>query len=1077
MPSKSEMPDGPVTFCLQCHAALAPEAPVGLCPACTLQSALRLDLPTIASDNESSVFSESPTPRRFGDYELLEEIARGGMGIVHRARQISLDRIVAVKRILSGADAGREFVRRFRTEAAAAAILQHPNIVAVHEVGVQDGQHFFSMDYIDGQNMAQLVGSRPMVPKVAARYVSQIASAVEYAHSKGILHRDLKPSNILVDRATNQPHVTDFGLARRMDGESSLTMTGQVLGSPHFMPPEQAGAERGKIGRTSDIYSLGGILYYLLTARAPFQGESLESTLHQVLHAEPVPPRLLNPVVPRDVEVICLKCLEKDPGRRYQTAIELAAELDRFLANEPIHARPAGPFDRAWRWCRRHPVVASLGAFSILLLVIIGIGAPIAILRVDRARAEAQDNARELSENLYLNRVALAYRELSADRPSPALQQLRRCPVLLRDWEWHFVRNAVERGRESMPYVANTPAPGPIRSLAVSSNGRDLGVIAGRELQLWNLTAAGHLEFATTLGAAPSTSFDELRWLDFSPDGSLLLAPGPAFQLDLWDVRKHSKIRSFPNTNLLVSIDFHPSGKIFATASRPENFVRLWEVSTGRLLRSIPVKSTGTSAQSVAFSPDGRWIATGTWGASPDVVALCDVQTGEHLFDAAELDSPVVDLAFSPDNRLLVAATVSQGDNIFVFDTANRKRVSAMHGHSGSIATFSLHPKGSRVASVSFDRELKLWDVRTGREVLSVPAHPDHAACVAFTPDGSRLITAGFDGTLRVWDGSPSAVPESPEVSTLPMNAGDVWSVVFHPDGRLFSSGPGSGLRVVPSPWMSNSPQIRSSMRSAISADGRLIANAAADTDGVQVLDAQTLGQLFRAYATEDPTLDSAALSPDGVHLVAGGAGGQLFVWRWRQGQRYIKLGDQGTWIQCLRFSPQGNLLASLGEDGLVLGWDASRLDAPQTPRVLMKSTPLREFGAISFSPDGSRLVAGDGFGGLQIIRPDTGERDLHIGGAGGIVIGVAFSPDGHLIASGGTDHTVRIWDAHSGRLLETHAGHEGAIFSVAFSPNGRFLASGSADHSVKIWRVSKDIGNSMSAPDASPSSTPLKAQ
>jgi serine/threonine protein kinase len=225
---------------------------------------------------------------------------------------------------------------------------------------MHEGQHFFSMDYVAGQNLAQLVGNRPLPAQRAARYVKLIAEAIHYAHQQSILHRDLKPSNVLIDAATDQPQVTDFGLAKRLDGESSLTVTGQMLGSPNFMPPEQASGKRGKVGRHSDVYGLGGILYFLLTARAPFQAESLEGIVTQVLNMEAISPRLLNAAVPRDLETICLKCLEKEPEKRYSTAQEVADELGRFLNDEPIHARPVTRVERAWRWCRRKPALAGL---------------------------------------------------------------------------------------------------------------------------------------------------------------------------------------------------------------------------------------------------------------------------------------------------------------------------------------------------------------------------------------------------------------------------------------------------------------------------------------------------------------------------------------------------------------------------------------------------------------------------------------------------------------------------------------------------------------------------------------------
>jgi eukaryotic-like serine/threonine-protein kinase len=394
--------------CPQCGCAFPLNQ--ALCPKCALADAL--EIPSTAGEDIER--SKAGVLRRFGDYELIEEIARGGMGIVYKARQLSLSRIVALKMILAGRVADKQFVQRFRTEAATAAILQHPNIVAVHEVGFHDGQHFFSMDYVEGQNLAQLVGQQPLGASKAARYLQLIAEAIHYAHQRNILHRDLKPSNVLID-SNDQPRITDFGLAKRLRPEAEvstvatdITVSGQILGSPGFMPPEQAGALRGKVGRHSDIYALGGILYYLLTARAPFQGESLEATLHQVLNDEPISPHLLNPGVPRDLETICLKCLEKEPRRRYQTAEELSGELGRFLKDEPIRARPAGRPEKLWRWSRRNPVIAGL-AVSVLMIGSIGLTGW--LVARERGRVAEQAEKRRL-EILYASDSFLAERAL-----------------------------------------------------------------------------------------------------------------------------------------------------------------------------------------------------------------------------------------------------------------------------------------------------------------------------------------------------------------------------------------------------------------------------------------------------------------------------------------------------------------------------------------------------------------------------------------------------------------------------------------------------------------------------------------
>ena len=356
---------------------LGADVPRGGCPVCALRRALCAGAPPTVAATESGApgaaggeqWPASENQRnRFGDYELLEEVAHGGMGVVFRARQVSLNRVVALKMILAGRLATEREVQRFRAEAEAVAKLRHPNIVAIHEVGVHEGQHYFSMDLVQGRNLASLVREHPLPPATAARYVQAIAEAIHHAHQQGVIHRDLKPSNVLIDES-DQPRITDFGLAKQFKTDSDLTLSGQVLGSPNFMPPEQAAGRNQEVGPQSDLYSLGAILYYLLTGRPPFAAQSVQATLAKVLQAEPLAPRALNEAVPQDLQTICLKCLEKDTRRRYRTARELADELGRFLRGEPILARPVSPPAKLWRWCRRNrALAASLGAAACLLL-------------------------------------------------------------------------------------------------------------------------------------------------------------------------------------------------------------------------------------------------------------------------------------------------------------------------------------------------------------------------------------------------------------------------------------------------------------------------------------------------------------------------------------------------------------------------------------------------------------------------------------------------------------------------------------------------------------------------------------
>jgi serine/threonine-protein kinase len=423
--------------CPKCGATLLAEVDAVFCPACAMRAAFEaeghdpervgraIEPSGVLTEDEDSeqpgkpeiaaaAATRAPKTRRFGDYELLEEIARGGMGVVYQARQVSLNRIVAVKTILAGQLASAADVERFRAEAQAAASLQHPNIVAIHEVGEHDGQQYFSMDYIQGRNLAEVVREGPLPARQAARYLKAIAEAIHFAHQRGILHRDLKPSNVLLDQF-DQPRVTDFGLAKQMKADSDLTRSGQVLGSPNFMPPEQAASKHGQVGPPSDVYSLGAILYYLLAGRPPFAAETLADALQQVCQSEPAPLRLWNPSVPRDLETMCLKCLEKEPRRRYATAQELADELGRFLSDEPILARPVSQPEKLWRWCRRKPALAALAATVVALLASI-VALSLVVARRATAGRDAEKRERQIAERARTNEMQLRLAAETAEK-------------------------------------------------------------------------------------------------------------------------------------------------------------------------------------------------------------------------------------------------------------------------------------------------------------------------------------------------------------------------------------------------------------------------------------------------------------------------------------------------------------------------------------------------------------------------------------------------------------------------------------------------------------------------------------
>jgi len=482
-----QVPDSSKT-CLQCGAAISESSLQAYCPKCLINLAETVAHKAAPRAYVAEATGKELLGRTFGDYELLEKIGEGGMGMVFKARQAELKRTVAVKMLRSGALASDAEVKRFWVEAQAAARLQHPNVVAIHDIGEQDGRLFFAMEYIPGRSLAEVVRRTPIAAGRAARYVKTIAETIHYAHQQGLLHRDLKPANVLID-ANDKPRITDFGLAKDIAFDSTLTAPGMVLGTPSYMSPEQAAGRHKELTPASDVYSIGAILYDLLTGRPPFRAETPLDTLRQVVDTAPAAPRLVNPQVPRDLETICLKCLHKDPEHRYQTASELADDLGRFLRREPIQARPPSIAGRVWRWCLRNPGLGTLAAMTVLLGILQGISAIV----FRHSALKLNDNtalivAQALTNHLFV--LSQSARELAANPELGALLATNNVAgvskLLVSEWEKRKLERGVANWVVMDPdgkTVTRFPPPLPGRMVRENRHDRDYYTGAARLLR------------------------------------------------------------------------------------------------------------------------------------------------------------------------------------------------------------------------------------------------------------------------------------------------------------------------------------------------------------------------------------------------------------------------------------------------------------------------------------------------------------------------------------------------------------------------------------------------------------------
>jgi WD40 repeat protein len=977
-----------------------------------------------------------PVPAALGipGYEVLGLLGRGGMGVVYRARQVGLDRMVALKMILAGEHAGQPERARFQREAEAVARLSHPNIVQVYEVGEHQGLPFFSLELCAGGSLADRLDGTPWAGLAAATLVETLARAVHAAHQAGVVHRDLKPGNVLLSGPAKpqaaEIKITDFGLAKRLD-DSCHTGTGAVLGTPSYMAPEQARGDPTAVGPATDVYALGAILYELLTGRPPFKASTAMDTVVQVLQDDPVAPSRLHRQVPLELETIALKCLQKEPDRRYASALELADDLGAFRDGRPIRARPVGLLGRLGKWTRRRPALAALAGLSIATAAVSLVlvtwkwrEASAAGERSEQARVVAERELERAEASLYFNRIALADREFQGHNVARARAILAECDPARRGWEWGFLMRACQGGLLSLRgHTAR------VSCVSVSADGRWLasGSYDGTA-RLWDRAAGRCVRTWAGQGRVHGVAFD--------PAGRRLATAGEG-GVRLWDVGTAGDLgRLSGHRGPVTDVAFAPDGQTIATCAEDQKVI-LWDAGK-RAIRHTLTGHTNTVSR-VAFVPGGTRLVSAGFD---DRVIGWDMQTGKESFRCQGHRDGVVSVAASPDGKWIASAG---GDRAVMLWDASGTLVRVLRGHTNAVHAVAFSPDSRRLASGSADRTVRVWDVDTGVAALTLCGHQGTVHGLAWAPDGGTIVSAAGDHRLKVW----SAHSELPCV-TFDDAGGAVQDVAFHPDGRLFASvaedgkvrlrdiGTGRLLKTV-----STGGAGAEGLTGIVFAPrGRLMACPCSDRS-VRLFDLD--GKPGEVLEGHQGIITCVAFAPGGT-LTTAGHDQRILLWDGGK-KPWVLSGHEDT-IRGLEYLPDGRHLLSAGEDRTVRCWRQTSGTWKEAWQVKLDAAATH----LAVAPGGKVAAVGDEDGRVTLLSTADGESMHALEGHGGKVHRVCFSPDGKRLASAGADGAVKLWDVTTGQELLTLRGHRGEVLRMAFSPDGKTLATGGEDQAVRLW-------------------------
>ena len=1065
------------------------------------------------AEGEKKLDSLNLDSKYVGNFKLLQQIGEGGMGSVWMADQEKpVRRRVALKVIKAGMDS-KQVIARFEAERQALAMMDHQNIAKVLDAGMtDDGRPYFAMELVQGIPITQYCDKNKLTPDERLELFVPICHAIQHAHQKGIIHRDLKPSNVLVTLYDGKPvpKVIDFGLAKALQHQFKLTDKtmftefGQVVGTLQYMSPEQAEMNALDVDTRTDIYSLGVMLYELLTGSTPLDKQTLsQNAMYQLLQVikEKDPPRpstrisesgdaitgiseqrkiaptKLQQILRGELDWIVMKALEKDRTRRYETASGFADDIQRYLHNDTVRARPPSTSYRVRKFVTKNRgLVATVATIAVLLVAgIAGTGwfAVKASQSAEKARnaeeiakakeAEAKREAERADKErdaalaaqqlanwrLYSNKIKLAQTEWSYGDPELAFSTLNSCDWQFRGWEHDYLYTLFTSNRRTL-----TGHTGDVTKVAFSPDGKQ--VISGswdNAIRVWNVETGKQTD---TVKGRPAV----VTSVAFSANGKQIVIAGSNNSLRIWSAKSGERTLMLQgHTAFVTSVALSPNEKQIVSGNS-DNTLRIWNGETGEQIRTL--KGNQGYVNSVGFSPDGTRVVS---GSSDNMVRVWDAETGDQIHSLSGHLQTVNSVAFSPSGKQIVSGSSDNTLRVWLAETG--QETITLSGHTQSVTEVAFSPDGKRIVSGSGDNTVKVWNAATGEQTITLKGHTLPVICVAFSPDGKRVVSGSFDNTIRIWNIEPSE-----ESLALGGHAHSVSSVAFSPDGtQIVSGGFDNKVRI----WNSKTGEQTLTLSGhtaavnavAFSPSSEQVISGGSDNT-IRVWSAHTgqpsltiSGHQASLLPDKPAAITSVAFSPNAAQIVSAGRDGWIRIWNAKTGaqQRAVRPRSQTDIVAlAVAFSKDGKQIASRGLLGAIRIWNVQ--SGVQTSSLKERKQGQKNIGrykqdiaGVAFSPDGKRIVSsGDSDNTIQVWAIDFGVQTLTLKGHTGHVTSVGFSPDGKRIISGSADKTIKVWSAESGEETLTLKGPTDGVTSLAFSPDGKLIVGGSLDNTIRLW-------------------------